>query len=301
MQISYFSTAWNDIRNSPNWFGKLVLLALIGCIPVFGWIVVPGYLFGWGRDIAWKVHQPLPPRIFANADGALYRRGFFTLVIAFICLLVPWAFEMVLGGLVSLGAGFSRLLHFGPFAFLGVGAPFFALLGFAAMLIALLFMGVGAMRMSIYGRLAPGLQFARLWSMIRYDFGGLARIIGSIILFSIIIGIVIGVGASLITLGGIITGASFAATGAYVAGPAIPGVMIGLLSLVSVVFIAAIALCSMVINVFMWAVATRALGYWMQQFDVMAWRGQDDPLPFELANSSTMGYHSGQQPPWQGV
>ena len=29
MQIKYFQTAWNDVKNSPGWFGKMCLLALV--------------------------------------------------------------------------------------------------------------------------------------------------------------------------------------------------------------------------------------------------------------------------------
>lgn len=28
----------------------------------------------------------------------------------------------------------------------------------------------------------------------------------------------------------------------------------------------------------------RAVGYWTRQFDVPAWCGQDDPMPFEMAS-----------------
>ena len=75
MQTGYFNAAWQDIKNSPGWFGKLVLLSLLSLIPIFGWLVVLGYLYGWARDIAWNVHGPLPKRIFGNEDGKLYSRG----------------------------------------------------------------------------------------------------------------------------------------------------------------------------------------------------------------------------------
>ena len=29
MNIQYFKSAWGDIKNSPGWFGKLCLLALL--------------------------------------------------------------------------------------------------------------------------------------------------------------------------------------------------------------------------------------------------------------------------------
>ena len=74
MEIRYFRTAWDDLRQSPGWFGKIVLLALLNLIPIFGQIVSLGYLYGWAREIAWNVHEPLPEHIFGNEDGKLYRR-----------------------------------------------------------------------------------------------------------------------------------------------------------------------------------------------------------------------------------
>ena len=41
-QIQYFKSAWGDIKNSPSWFGKICLLALINFIPIFGQIVAYG-------------------------------------------------------------------------------------------------------------------------------------------------------------------------------------------------------------------------------------------------------------------
>ena len=75
MQIKYFQTAWNDVKNSPGWFGKMCLLALVNFIPIFGSIVSYGYLYGWAREIAWGVHQPMPASIFSNDDGKFWRRG----------------------------------------------------------------------------------------------------------------------------------------------------------------------------------------------------------------------------------
>ena len=46
MQAGYFNAAWHDIKNSPGWFGKLLVLGLVSLVPIFGWIVVAGYLYG---------------------------------------------------------------------------------------------------------------------------------------------------------------------------------------------------------------------------------------------------------------
>ena len=69
MQAGYFNAAWHDIKNSPGWFGKLLVLGLVSLVPIFGWIVVAGYLYGWARDIAWGVHAPLPAHVFGNEGG----------------------------------------------------------------------------------------------------------------------------------------------------------------------------------------------------------------------------------------
>ena len=75
MQKGYFKAAWNDIKQSEGWLGKMFLLGLLSLIPIFGQVVLLGYAYGWLRDIAWGVETPLPPRIFGNEDGQLYRRG----------------------------------------------------------------------------------------------------------------------------------------------------------------------------------------------------------------------------------
>ncbi len=178
MQIKYFSTAWNDIRRSPGWLGKVLLLGLVACIPVFGWIVVFGYLYGWARDIAWGVHAPLPARIFGNEDGKLFSRGFFVLVIAFVFSLLPGVIQLV--GLI-IGSG--PFLFWGGvghgMGFLSVGMGFvIGLVSLASYFFAVLFAWIGAMRMSIYGRLSAGFQLGKIWAMARRDFGGLLRIVG---------------------------------------------------------------------------------------------------------------------------
>ena len=37
-------------------------------------------------------------------------------------------------------------------------------------------------------------------------------------------------------------------------------------------------------SAFITIMTVRAMGYWVRQVDVPAWRGQDDPMPFEMAS-----------------
>ena len=96
MEKGYFAAAWGDVTKSPGWASVVLRLGLLCLIPIFGVVVMYGYLFSWARDIAWNVHRPLPRKIFANEDGSLYRRGFFIFVVALVFSFVP---ELCFSGL----------------------------------------------------------------------------------------------------------------------------------------------------------------------------------------------------------
>lgn len=296
MQTGYFNAAWQDIKNSPGWFGKLVLLSLISLIPIFGWIVVLGYLYGWARDIAWNVHTPLPKHIFGNEDGKLYSRGFFALVIGFVFMLAPWVLEMVWGVVTGMGASWwGHGWHGGLFLSMGLSSSLFSLLILAAFFFATLFSWVGSMRMSVYGRLGAGFQLSKLWAMARQDFGGLLRILGMSILLTIVISFILSVLMFVVVLVGLLVG--FMVTGGNLnlqathPTSAIWG-MIFATGGVVIVLLIIYGIIAMATSVFIEAMVVRALGYWTRQFDVPQWRGQDDPMPFEFAQPPT------QQPPY---
>ncbi len=285
MQIKYLSTAWNDIRQSPGWLAKALLLGLVACIPIFGWIVVYGYLYGWARDMAWGVHAPLPARIFGNEDGKLYSRGFFVLVIAFVFSLLPGVIE-VIGVIIGSGPfwfwGHSGY-GFGLFS-VGIGGLVFVA-SIAAMFFVVLFSWVGSMRMSIYGRLSAGFQFGKIWSMVRHDFGGLLRILGMAIVLAIGIGVVVAVLALVVVLVAFLVGVLATGGNLNINAPYLSGPVLGLtfaVGGVSILLSAVAGYGGMVVAVFTIMMVTRALGYWTRQFDVPAWRGQDDPMPFEM-------------------
>lgn len=292
MQTGYFSAAWRDVKNSPGWFGKVAVLALINLIPVFGQLVTYGYLFGWARDIAWGVHAPLPPRIFGNEDGGLYRRGFFALVIALVCSFVPWMLGTVWGVLTGFGAFWST--RGGGFAAaFGPAVLMLWLLLMASMALSLLFSWVGTMRMSIYGRLAPGLQLGRIWAMMRHDFGGLLRIFGMAILLVVVTGVVVWAAILAIMLAGALVGVVIGTPMVSTNNPfVLMATVPGLVALAMILVAVCVAL-STAAGVFATALVARALGYWTRQFDVPSWRGQDDPMPFEM----TGGPCPAQTPP----
>lgn len=273
MEKGYFSAAWGDITKSPGWFSKMLRMGLLCFIPIFGVLVVYGYLYGWARDIAWNVHRPMPEKIFGNEDGNLYKRGFFILVIGFVFSLIPGAFSFLTSmvtGVSFLGAATASS------APLGVGsllmALVFSLAGLVLTFAVVFFYWVGAMRCALYGTLSSGFQFGKIWAMLRYDFTGLLRIFG----MSLICGAVVGIAAFIIvglsvTLS-VIFGVAFIQNETQAV---IFAVIILLLILI-------LCVVSSFISVLITALISRALGYWTRQFQVNLWGGQEDPMPFEL-------------------
>lgn len=273
MEKGYFSAAWGDITKSPGWFSKILRMGLLCFIPIFGVLVVYGYLYGWARDIAWNVHRPMPEKIFGNEDGNLYKRGFFILVIGFVFSLIPGAFSFLTSmvtGVSFLGAATASS------APLGVGsllmALVFSLAGLVLTFAVVFFYWVGAMRCALYGTLSSGFQFGKIWAMLRYDFTGLLRIFGMSLICGAVVGIAAFVLVGLSVTLSVIFGVAFIQNEAQAV---IFAVIILLLILI-------LCVVSSFISVLITALISRALGYWTRQFQVNLWGGQEDPMPFEL-------------------
>lgn len=90
-----FGLAFSYVFKDPDWFKKIVIVALIGLIPIIGQMVV----LGWGLNIAKRVmnHDPNPlPDVDFGADLG---RGFYGFVIAIVYTLPISILSGFLGGL----------------------------------------------------------------------------------------------------------------------------------------------------------------------------------------------------------
>lgn len=306
MQIRYFDTAWNDIRNSNGWFGKLCLLALVGLIPVFGQIVILGYMYGWAREIAWGVHEPLPESILGNEDGKLYRRGWFILVLAFVFSLVP-AIVMGIGTSMQQASVYGMVSNNGASSGMEVTTGIGGLLYFIG-LVGSIFLSIlawiGSMRIAIYDRLSAGFQLSKIWKMFRYDTGGIMRIFG----MNLLVGLVLGIIASiiftilftvvlLVGIGGVMEAGFSASSFEYMTEAQAMRIFAQFLSsagFVGVISLTAACFAVSLGSVFVDLLVARALGYWTGQFGVPYWRGQDDPMPFEQGVMSQQPYQPAQ-------
>lgn len=300
MEKGYYQAAWNDIKHSPGWFGKLCLLALIECIPVFGVIVVNGYLLGWARDISWNLNKPLPAAIFGNEDGKLYRRGWFALVISLVMGIIPciiWcvAASIDASGTTAMQYGSSHMSYSVSSA--GGGLAFLAgilmVVAFVASLLFGLAAYVGQVRMAIYDNLGAGLGFGKIFKMMGHDAKGMARIFGMILLLGLIFGaimsvitFVVGLFATIfaaITLTGSSTSLMYGSPmtmDGTTAGVEAAFAFLGALAMFLPLFLA-LFYFSMVAGEFIKMVTIRAVGYWTRNFQVAQWGDKHAPLPFE--------------------
>ncbi len=289
MEKGYFAAAWGDITKSPGWISKLLRLGLLCLVPIFGQVVLYGYLYAWARDIAWNVHRPLPDKIFGNEDGNLYKRGFFIFLIMLVFSLVPGVFNLasqlvsgtaVAGGALGVtmsGAYYSYAPVMGGLFF----SMLFALVAFILAFAVCFFAWVGSMRTALYGTLSAGFQLNKIWAMLRYDFTGLLRIFAMALIVGLITGFVLSVSMLMFVLVAFIAAmaASLSSFSVVLLGVGAFCLLLGVAFLLFSIF--CIALCE--------ALIVRALGYWTRQFEVNRWGGQEDPMPFEQR-------FAGQQP-----
>ena len=276
MEVKYFSSSWNDIKNSPGWFGKICLLGLINLIPVFGNIVTYGYSWGWARDIAWDVHRPMPKSIFGNEDGKLYSRGFFALLVIWICSCIYG----ILGGLLPKN-GFVTLILFVLFVALCLLA------------------NVAIIRESIYARYSAGFQINKVWAMAMHDWKGLLRILGMVLIITCIFTVIMIVILMTIVVALLVAG--FAGVGSALGADALNNfttvglsdsdimhVLTALLPVIGagVIMVLILVYVASCVGVWISLMEARAVGYWARQFEVDKWQGQDDPMPFERAEQA---------------
>lgn len=167
----------------------------------------------------------------------------------------------------------------------GVGSaaivsPVYSLFSLAVSLASVMFFLVASMRASIYGRLGPGFQVPRLWAMMRHDMKGLLRVLGLSIVLAIVPAVVTGIVGSLL-VGGVI---GVGAYGLFSNGTAPDMMLIVAAGMCLVIVCLALAVVVSAASAFAVVMQARAVGYWTRQFDVPAWCGQDDPMPFEMAS-----------------
>lgn len=280
--IKYFSAAMNDIKHSPGWFGKACLLGLIAFIPIFGIIVLLGYLYGWAREMAWGVHEPLPARIFGNTDGKLYRRGFYLLVLNIVLAIIVNVIISALATIPGMSVTSTTAISGYSFSTQNYTLPLY-LIYLVLAIIQSFIMWIGYMRISIYDRLSAGFQIGKIWKMYKHDQAGIWRILGMQLLVGIIGFFILSIVFSILLAAVLVPVIGAAGMTALGSGSASAVAALLISAGPTVLLITLVGIYAIVVfSVFLEMLLARALGYWTMQFDVPHWRSQDDPMPFEL-------------------
>lgn len=279
-QPRYFYDSWHDITSSPGWFVIMLKLALVSLIPIFGAIVVYGYLYTWARERAWGINQPMPRRIFENKDGKLYSRGGLIFIISLIVAAIT-SFILNVDMLASV-TRISQMLAYSPQSLSDPNVlfnmlplylvPHSSLFGMVVSVILTIVGWVMSMRVAIYDSFNAGFRLDKVWKMLTHNILGILKVWLMSIIVTVVVTIVGLVIAGLIVI--IPMAACFAMSGATV-NAAVAAILLIIPLLLLAVYVA------MVLSSIETALVIRALGYWTETFNVPEWGSYADPLPFE--------------------
>lgn len=296
MQKRILKRVWEDVEHSKGWFGKVCILALLAFIPIFGQLVLLGFIFGWARDIAWDVQSRLPRKLISREDGSFWKRAWRILLLFIVFAVLPLVL-FIIGNTIQSTQYVMTIFGPQPVENSGLALLRTVVVG-ASVILAIacaVFAAVGAMRISIYNKLSAGFQLRFIGKMLHYDMGGMMRIVG-MTAFLTCIGFIVVTLISLLFAYPLI----YIATSNYF-GSTYPLDMLPYMAQIEQVSFAIQALMyvgpagfavSMVIlyvfnlfSVFIGLLSVRALGYWTKEFKVPLWGDQKDPLPFELSDA----------------
>lgn len=100
------SAAWADVKATPGYVGKILLLGLIMCVPILNFVVM-GYLLHWSREVPFGGRTPMPAKY---VTGKNFEFGFYAFVISLAVGIVVSVAGAVLGWIPLLGALVSLAL-----------------------------------------------------------------------------------------------------------------------------------------------------------------------------------------------
>lgn len=165
------SAGWADIKASPDYVKRLLVLGLIMCVPILNFVVA-GYFLLWAREVPFGGRTPLPQKM---VTGQTFEYGFYAFVLS------------IIGGVV--GAVVSGIVGWIPL--LG------GIVGLAVTLAVSVVVMTMQMRMIMALNLGASFDMKNLWDMAKRKGGELVLIT---LVPSIVVGLIIGVLAMVILL-----------------------------------------------------------------------------------------------------
>lgn len=247
--------AWEDIKTSPGWVGRTLILGLIMCVPILNFVVA-GYYLNWAREVPFGGKTPMPA---SYVSGKNFEMGFYAFVVS---LVVGLVFGFV-GGILGL------------IPFLG------ALINLALMLAALVATALLQMRMIMAQQLGAGFGIKDAWQMAQRNWGQLllVTIVPNLVcgLVAAVIGSVVVMFVMLLGLGGAAPSlAAVSAGGDVTGGNAL--MLVGLLLSVGLVGFVIAYVVSCVLMTVAEALTIRGMGHWVARY-APEWTALSYPVP----------------------
>lgn len=240
---SCLSAAWADIKATPNYVSRLIVLGLIMCVPILNFVVA-GYFLLWAREVPFGGRTPLPAQM---VTGKTFEFGFYAFVLT---LVVGMA-----GGIASSIVGWVPLLGW-----------------IASILIMLLVAVAGSvmqMRMIMGLSLGEGFNVMDIWEKGKRNWSQLLLavlvpqlvvgvIITALTFVVMMLGMVLGLGGAVPSIMALSNAAdpSFAQTMSLIGAIAVPMLICGLIVYVAVCIAEVVAE----------ALVIRGLGHWVARY-----------------------------------
>lgn len=234
--------AWEDIKTTPGYAGKLLVLGLIMCVPILNFVVA-GYLLHWSREVPFGGKTPMPAKY---VTGKNFEFGFYAFVIALAVGIVT--------GIVGMVLGFIPLL--GGLAYLAV------------MVAGTVAINVMQMRMIMGYTIGDGFNVKDVWDMAKRNWGQLLLVT---LVPNIVAGLIVGVVTMVITLFAVLVAVGGAAPSMVVASASDPSfaevmAIVGAIAVPTLIAMLIVYVLACFVEAAAQAVTVRGLGHWVARY-----------------------------------
>ena len=154
--------AFSFVFEDPDWVAKIVIGGLVGLIPIFGQLLVLGYMIAVGRNVIRGRPQPLPEW---SEFGQLLADGQYASVVGCVYILpIVLVLCIVLLPLLAIGGAFNEQANLGTISALGCFTGFATLYG---IVVVWLLLPAALARYADTGDLMSALQFSEVLAISR--------------------------------------------------------------------------------------------------------------------------------------
>jgi hypothetical protein len=235
--------AWADIKVTPGYIGKLLVLGLIMCVPILNFVVL-GYLLHWSREVPFGGKTPMPAKY---VTGKNFEFGFYAFVIGLVVGLIVGVAGMILGVVPVLG---------------WIAYMALALAGSVAI-------SLMEMRMIMGYTLGDGFNVKDIWQVARRNVGQLLLVtlvpgIVATAIVSVVGGIVITL-ALLLGLGGAMPSIMASSYASSVSAADVFSI-VGLIAGPTLFAVLLVYVAGMIVETAANAITVRGLGHWVARY-----------------------------------